>query len=77
MAATETRTETKRLVGWRPVVAVSGVRLGGVAEDTRFELVRAVNPTRFPSERHRPLGESSARKITRSGGGGRTGRLSK
>ena len=29
------------------------------AEDAGFEPARAVNPTRFPSERHRPLGESS------------------
>src|SRR5690606_2961418 len=34
------------------------------AEDTRFELVRVVNPTRFPSVRPRPLGESSAGKDT-------------
>jgi hypothetical protein len=36
----------------------------GVAEDAGFEPARAVNPTRFPSERHRPLGESSAGKVT-------------
>ena len=28
-----------------------------------------VNPTRFPSERHRPLGESSAGNLTRAGTG--------
>ena len=35
------------------------------AEDRGFEPLRAINPTRFPSERHRPLGESSAGEITR------------
>ena len=34
------------------------------AEDRGFEPLRAVNPTRFPSERHRPLGESSAGEAT-------------
>ena len=34
------------------------------AEDRGFEPLRAVNPTRFPSERHRPLGESSAEEAT-------------
>src|ERR1700729_1460213 len=29
------------------------------AEDAGFEPARAVNPTRVPGERHRPLGESS------------------
>ena len=36
---------------------------GHVAEDRGFEPLRAVNPTRFPSERHRPLGESSAGSV--------------
>ena len=36
-----------------------------VAEDRGFEPLRAINPTRFPSERHRPLGESSAGEATR------------
>lgn len=36
-----------------------------LAEDRGFEPLRAVNPTRFPSERHRPLGESSAGEATR------------
>src|SRR6185312_9335487 len=31
-----------------------------MAEDAGFEPARAVNPTRVPGERHRPLGESSA-----------------
>ena len=35
-----------------------------VAEDRGFEPLRAINPTRFPSERHRPLGESSAGEAT-------------
>jgi hypothetical protein len=43
-----------------------------LAEDAGFEPARAVNPTRFPSERHRPLGESSARKVTGIGKRGRT-----
>src|SRR5271163_3154139 len=29
------------------------------AEDAGFEPARAINPTRVPGERHRPLGESS------------------
>ena len=33
---------------------------GGCGIRTR----EGVNPTRFPSVRHRPLGESSARKVT-------------
>src|ERR1700754_1680672 len=32
---------------------------GPSAEDAGFEPARAVNPTRVPGERHRPLGESS------------------
>src|SRR6478752_541396 len=34
--------------------------LGPSAEDRGFEPLRAINPTRVPGERHRPLGESSA-----------------
>jgi hypothetical protein len=41
-----------------------------LAEDRGFEPLRAFNPTRFPSERHRPLGESSAQEITGRGSGG-------
>ena len=37
-----------------------------MAEDRGFEPLRAVNPTRFPSERHRPLGESSTDNVTGS-----------
>src|SRR6478735_8384189 len=37
------------------------------AEDGGFEPPRAVNPTRFPSVRHRPLGESSWRRSTTHG----------
>ena len=33
---------------------------GPSAEDRGFEPLRAINPTRVPGERHRPLGESSA-----------------
>ena len=36
------------------------------AEDRGFEPLRAVNPTRIPSVRHRPLGESSVRNYTGS-----------
>jgi hypothetical protein len=40
-----------------------------VAEVGGFEPPRAINPTRFPSERHRPLGDTSAEESTgRSGG---------
>ena len=42
-----------------------------MAEDRGFEPLRAVNPTRFPSERHRPLGESSAEESTRRSTGRR------
>src|ERR1700759_2895043 len=34
------------------------------AEDAGFEPARAVNPTRVPGERHRPLGESSVAMVT-------------
>ncbi len=45
--------------------APKGSRGGGVAaEDAGFEPARAVNPTRVPGERHRPLGESSAEQHT-------------
>src|SRR5947209_6199867 len=37
---------------------------GPVAEDAGFEPARAVNPTRVPGERHRPLGESSVAMVT-------------
>ena len=43
---------------------------GGCGIRTR----EGLHPTRFPSERHRPLGESSARKVTGIGKRGRTGR---
>src|SRR6185437_6106927 len=33
------------------------------AEDAGFEPARAVNPTRVPGERHRPLGESSVAMV--------------
>src|ERR1700744_1399567 len=35
-----------------------------IAEDAGFEPARAVNPTRVPGERHRPLGESSVAMVT-------------
>src|SRR5689334_19018574 len=54
----ELRPETKRRVG--PDEPVPAFPLVSVAEDRGFEPLRAINPTRFPSERHRPLGESSA-----------------
>ena len=50
-------------------VSPSG-RGGGCGIRTR----EGLHPTRFPSERHRPLGESSARKVTGIGKRGRTGR---
>src|ERR1700744_4707460 len=34
-----------------------------LAEDAGFEPARAVNPTRVPGERHRPLGESSVAMV--------------
>jgi len=39
---------------------------GRMAEDRGFEPLRAVNPTRIPSVRHRPLGESSVGNYTGS-----------
>jgi hypothetical protein len=53
-----------------PTVSVRiGVRAGqepcDLAEVEGFEPSRAVNPTRFPSERHRPLGDTSAQEVTR------------
>ena len=36
---------------------------GPSAEDRGFEPLRAINPTRVPGERHRPLGESSAAMV--------------
>jgi hypothetical protein len=45
---------------------VSGQGPPHLAEDRGFEPLRAVNPTRFPSERHRPLGESSVEDHTRA-----------
>jgi hypothetical protein len=35
-----------------------------MAEDAGFEPARAINPTRVPGERHRPLGESSVAMVT-------------
>ena len=70
---TETRTETTSAEDHErrpcPLGAMVGVLAGQarfrLAEDAGFEPARAVNPTRFPSERHRPLGESSAEEATR------------
>jgi hypothetical protein len=58
----ELRRKTKRRVGL--VEPVPAFPLVSVAEDRGFEPLRAINPTRFPSERHRPLGESSAEECT-------------
>src|SRR6185369_2735549 len=41
-------------------LSASWTHPGPSAEDAGFEPARAVNPTRVPGERHRPLGESSA-----------------
>src|SRR4029450_12955538 len=62
--ATETKTET--MAAKPPPWPVSSGRrfpLLTRAEDAGFEPARAINPTRFPSVRHRPLGESSAPKV--------------
>ena len=45
-----------------------GSILTQLAEVGGFEPPRAINPTRFPSERHRPLGDTSADEGTRRGG---------
>jgi hypothetical protein len=60
----ELRLDAKRRVG--AVDALPTFLLVSVAEDRGFEPLRAINPTRFPSERHRPLGESSAGEATGS-----------
>src|SRR5882757_8939636 len=44
-------------------LSVSPTYPGPSAEDRGFEPLRAVNPTRVPGERHRPLGESSAAMV--------------
>src|SRR5690348_10535665 len=53
--------------------ATSGIGPGHsadrTAEDAGFEPARAVNPTRVPGERHRPLGESSVVMVTADAGG--------
>ena len=51
-------------------VSGGGVYGGGCGIRTR----EGLHPTRFPSERHRPLGESSARKVTGNGKHERTWR---
>lgn len=45
-----------------PPLSSSRIKRGGYEIRTR----EGVNPTRFPSERHRPLGESSAGELTAS-----------
>lgn len=55
---------TSRQPGQQAKPPVTLSRAGGsnvhrLAEDRGFEPLRAVNPTRVPGERHRPLGESS------------------
>ena len=60
------RTETRpQPPGGARVSGTKRFPLVRLAEDRGFEPLRAVNPTRFPSERHRPLGESSAGEATR------------
>src|ERR1700751_579273 len=50
-------TATQRRMLLLEIVGRGAAKL---AEDRGFEPARAVNPTRVPGERHRPLGESSA-----------------
>src|ERR1700751_6058145 len=50
-------TATQRRMLLLEIVGRGAAKL---AEDAGFEPARAVNPTRVPGERHRPLGESSA-----------------
>jgi hypothetical protein len=69
---TETGIETGRLDASCDAVPGRSDRDGVSAGQSPFKVgggcgIRTregVNPTRFPSERHRPLGESSARKVT-------------
>jgi hypothetical protein len=57
-----------RMRSWRRFLVLT--RGGGCGIRTR----EGLHPTRFPSERHRPLGESSARKVTGNHKYGRTRR---
>src|SRR6478735_2437085 len=72
---TETAIETMGDGRGRPRLERIGVcpdqSGGGCGIRTR----EGVNPTRFPSERHRPLGESSARNLTGKLRRGRIGTL--
>jgi hypothetical protein len=65
------RSRRPRGGGGRHLARVVGRRAEPLAEDRGFEPLRAVNPTRFPSERHRPLGESSAEEATGAGAASR------
>src|SRR4051794_9821123 len=74
---TETAIETMGDGRGRPRLGRIGVcpdqSGGGCGIRTR----EGVNPTRFPSERHRPLGESSARNLTGKLRRGRIGTLAR
>ena len=47
-------------MGFEPMRGFIPYSPGTNAEAARFELARAINPTRFPSERTRPLCDASA-----------------
>src|ERR1700742_5286787 len=53
--------------GGQPTQHRACPQCGSIAEDAGFEPARAVNPTRVPGERHRPLGESSVAMVTEGG----------
>src|SRR6201999_2153762 len=54
--------------GGQPTQHRACPQCGSIAEDAGFEPARAVNPTRVPGERHRPLGESSVAMVTERAG---------
>ncbi len=61
---TETETETGGYQQAMPAMGSDGVCPGQRGGGYEIRTREGVNPTRFPSERHRPLGESSARNLT-------------
>ncbi len=62
--AIETKTETHGASDRDGRGALTGVGPGQVSGGCGIRTREGLHPTRFPSERHRPLGESSARNLT-------------
>ena len=63
VAETETKVPVRADIRTPPTSVSPCQSRGGCGIRTR----EGLHPTRFPSERHRPLGESSARNLTGSG----------